>query len=292
MKLNYFRCEGGNFGDDLNEWIWDRLLPGWRNWDPDVTLFGVGTLLNHRSISEYGDDRVLVLGSGVGYERALPLDAIPRNWDFRSVRGPRSARLLGLGEEKGLIDPAMMISEFPEFQGLERSDRPVFVPHHESVARHDWSDLCRRFGLRYMPPVGDAKTVIAEIARASLVIAESMHAAIIAESFRIPWIPVKIGPQFNAEKWIDFFESAGVDPSISSLFPIVDRVELMARAAPRLMPPRRIRERAGLAYERRHVARAFEKALSKKPIQGDAKALVWRKNVYRKILEDVRAQYA
>ena len=38
MKLHYFISKRGNFGDDLNSWIWDNLIPGWQEWDHDVTL--------------------------------------------------------------------------------------------------------------------------------------------------------------------------------------------------------------------------------------------------------------
>ena len=52
MKLHYYKAPQGNFGDGLNEWIWDRLIPGWRNWDEDATLLGVGTILTQRQVSQ------------------------------------------------------------------------------------------------------------------------------------------------------------------------------------------------------------------------------------------------
>lgn len=283
----YFKCPAGNFGDDLNEWIWDRLIPGWQQWDDDVTLFGVGTLINDRSVAAYAHERTLILGTGVGYGDVVK-GSIPRSWDFRSVRGPRSARLLGLSEARGLIDPAVMISDFPEFQKNPKSDTPIFVPHHASVDRHDWSRLCRRFGLNYVSPNSDAVSVIQSIAKAPLVVAESMHAAIIAESFRVPWVPASIGPKFNAEKWIDFFESCGLEVEILGLFPSVDRLAKQY-AQPRL---RRYQRRARVIFERFHAEKSFDIALNTSPFLGDTGELERRKIAYRQVLEDARRRYA
>ena len=62
MELLYFGVPGGNFGDDLNLWIWDELLPGWRNWSAESVLVGVGTILKRGFVPE--GKRKLVLGSG------------------------------------------------------------------------------------------------------------------------------------------------------------------------------------------------------------------------------------
>ncbi|SFN93907.1 succinoglycan biosynthesis protein ExoV [Thioclava dalianensis] len=289
MQIYYFKShKNKNFGDDLNEWIWDRLIPGWQSWDDEVTLFGVGTIINQQSTEKYRDSRLLVLGSGVGYGASLDLESMPRCWDFQSVRGPRSARLLGLPIERGIIDPAAMISEFSEYRNLEKSDAPIFVPHHESVERHDWASLCQDFGVSYVSPCGGYKDVIAEIARAPLVFAESMHAAIFAESFRVPWVPVRIGPSFNAEKWIDVFEAANLSSSIYQFFPNIDRAERMIRYVPR----RRYRRRIRATYERTRLISCFEAMMRQKPILGDATALDERKSAYRTVLEDVKGRYS
>ena len=44
MKLHYFRSRHGNFGDDLNGWIWPELLPGlWDEGEDGVTFVGIST---------------------------------------------------------------------------------------------------------------------------------------------------------------------------------------------------------------------------------------------------------
>ena len=49
MKLHYYRDAWGNFGDDLNPWLWPRLLPGHFDRRGDELVLGIGTVLNHRA---------------------------------------------------------------------------------------------------------------------------------------------------------------------------------------------------------------------------------------------------
>lgn len=46
MQQVYYISLYGNFCDDLNVWFWDQALPGWRDWDDEVTLIGIGTIQN------------------------------------------------------------------------------------------------------------------------------------------------------------------------------------------------------------------------------------------------------
>ena len=32
MQLFHWHAPRGNFGDDMNEWFWDDVPPGWRDW--------------------------------------------------------------------------------------------------------------------------------------------------------------------------------------------------------------------------------------------------------------------
>src|SRR5882762_4159193 len=118
MLLYYHKDPKGNFGDDLNPWLWDRLLPGFfrgdfphepklRNACPDgETLFiGIGTLLNRdRNIPE--GPRKIVFGSGSGYGPPPVIDA---SWDISCVRGPLTAEMLGLDKSLAVTDPAVLV---------------------------------------------------------------------------------------------------------------------------------------------------------------------------------------
>ena len=46
MILHYYRSAAGNFGDDINQWLWERLLPDC--WDDDGIHFaGIGTIITN-----------------------------------------------------------------------------------------------------------------------------------------------------------------------------------------------------------------------------------------------------
>ncbi|AZN72618.1 polysaccharide pyruvyl transferase family protein [Georhizobium profundi] len=227
MTPFYWESDHGNFGDDLNLWLWDFLLPGFRDVAPDVLLVGVGTVLNADLLQSGG--RKLVIGSGFGYG-ALPDMSDTSLWDIRCVRGPLTAEKVGLPEALGIIDPAVMVADMPEFQSIKRNGGTIFVPHWESTIGSLWPELCRLAGMGYVDPCGEAKSVIRAIASAELVVAESMHAAILADAFRVPWVAVTTSNSINSFKWTDWARSVGVEYAPRRL-PISSRAEAIAKGA-------------------------------------------------------------
>ncbi|MEO0369825.1 MAG: polysaccharide pyruvyl transferase family protein [Pseudomonadota bacterium] len=209
----YWKSPAGNFGDDLNLWLWDALLPGFRDWEHAHWLMGVGTVL---SASMPAPASYMVVGSGIGY------GAFPDNragWDIRCVRGPRTARALGLAPEAGIIDPAALITRLDMITPTPGSGRDVYIPHWDSDMKsdYDWPDICARAGIDYLSPRRDAKEVIGAIAGASRVITESMHGAILADAYRVPWCGVSLDANFNQFKWHDWGDSIGLDFEITPL---------------------------------------------------------------------------
>jgi succinoglycan biosynthesis protein ExoV len=227
MHPFYWESAHGNFGDDLNLWLWDFLLPGFRDVHPDVLLVGVGTVLN-RALLPQGT-RKLVVGSGFGYG-ALPDFSQAADWDIRCVRGPLTAAKLGLDASLGIIDPAVMVAEMPEFQNLPKLSDAIFVPHWESTVGGIWPILCKTAGLDYVDPCGEAKSVIRSIAQARLVVAESMHAAILADAFRVPWVAVSTSRSINSFKWQDWAATVEVDYRPRHV-PISSRAEAITKGA-------------------------------------------------------------
>jgi succinoglycan biosynthesis protein ExoV len=204
MQPFHWESAHGNFGDDLNLWLWDFLLPGFRDVHPAVLLVGVGTVLN-RVLLPPGR-RKLVVGSGFGYG-APPDFSDKAEWDVRCLRGPLTAARLGLDETLGIVDPAVMVADMPEFQGLPKLHEAIFVPHWESTIGGIWPAVCQAVGLAYIDPRGEAKSVIRAIAQSRLVVAESMHAAILADAFRVPWVAVSTSRVINSFKWEDWAAS-------------------------------------------------------------------------------------
>lgn len=316
MKPYYWESDHGNFGDDLNLWLWDFLLPGFRDVSPDVLLVGVGTVLNKVLLPETG--RKLVLGSGFGYGE-LPDMSDPASWDVRCVRGPSTAQKVGVDKSLGIIDPAVMVAEMPEFQHLSKIHKRSFVPHWESAIGGVWPEVCATVGVNYIDPRGDAKAVIADIARSELIIAESMHGAILADAFRVPWVAVSTSRNINSFKWNDWAETVGVSyrprhvPVSSRAEAIIKRtrfwgVDFEAAARPAVEANHQqahdadvlVRERepkkAGLRSAAKQVlaapsALALWQASRAEPQLSKDAALAERKDRFVTVLEGVRRDY-
>lgn len=228
LQLFYWKSPAGNFGDDLNLWLWDVLLPGWREWRPEAWLVGVGTILNTRLLPGHG--LKVVIGSGAGFGH-LPDVSDPTQYDIRCVRGPRTAAALGLPLGAGVTDPAALIPELPEFAAVRPKGRKSFMPHcHSDLdADYDWPKICSRVDMDYISPRGASKDVIKALGASSLVITESMHGAILADAFRVPWIPVCLTPKFNFFKWQDWGDSVGISLRITKLPVMVRKMRGVAR---------------------------------------------------------------
>jgi len=179
--------------------MWPVLLDD----DPDTLFLGIGTLLGHRLPPTA---RKIVFGSGAGYG---PTPVPDDTWTIHCVRGPLTAQVMGLSPELAITDPAILLAVIPQPQA-----RPAtgisFMPHHDSKRRGDWAAVCALAGIRYIDPAGGVQATIDAIRASRLVIAEAMHAAIVADAFRVPWIPVVCYEHILAFKWEDWCLSLGL----------------------------------------------------------------------------------
>jgi succinoglycan biosynthesis protein ExoV len=209
MKLHYFRSPHGNFGDDLNAWLWPELLPGvWDDGSDGITFVGIGTILN-RLVPE--TRLKIVAGSGVGYS-PLPANLHDGSWDFLGIRGPLSARAAGLPAKAVITDGAILLGAIDGLvrpQGM-RTGNIVFVPHVSSTETGAWEDICARLGITYVDPRWDFHRVFALIGNAKLVLAEAMHGAIVADTLRVPFVPLVSSREISSFKWMDWTLSMGL----------------------------------------------------------------------------------
>lgn len=244
MQLWYYRDPAGNFGDDLNPWLWRRLLPGFFDGRPDALLLGIGTIITDAAPPA---PRKLVLGSGMGYGKPPRLDS---TWEFHCVRGPLTAARLGLPDTCAATDAAALVSTVFAPARYQRS-HVSFMPHHVSATLFDWHPLCRRLGITYLDPTAAVGHTLAALARSTMVIADAMHAAILADTFRIPWVPVTVYSHSNAFKWNDWCASLDMAYQPVRLEPLFDNSS--QRLFPRLQGyvRRVLRTRRPTRYGRR-----------------------------------------
>ena len=72
MKLVYAKMEPGNFGDELNAYLWPRLFPKACSSDKAIDFIGIGTILSPM-VARTRRCKV-VFGSGAGYWKVPQVD--------------------------------------------------------------------------------------------------------------------------------------------------------------------------------------------------------------------------
>lgn len=198
MKPFYYAAPSGNVGDDLNSWIWPRLVPELLDENLDHLLLGIGSILNHRIPPAR---RYTVIGAGIGYG-SLP-DLNVGEWDFVCLRGPISKAALAPKGDPVLIDGGYLLRlcYAPVFQ---QGGHSAFVPHVDSAISGLWEDACSLAGVPMIDPRWPIKRFTDAVCNAKLVICEAMHGAIIADMFGIPWIAVRSQAAIDSRKWNDW----------------------------------------------------------------------------------------
>ncbi len=220
MKLiKYCGIEGGNFGDDINLQLWDRLFPNLVELSGKVLLYGVGTLLDGRHDQSV---RKVVFGSGIGESHAALPDS---NWDFRWVRGPMTATEFALPADSAIGDAAILWPEL--IPGHDASGPVGLIPHHATWNAFDWPSVGSDAGMRVINPRQAPSDVLVQLRGCSRILAESLHGAICADAMGIPWATCILAHRFNEFKWRDWL--ATIERPYAPLIvdrPLVRQIEL------------------------------------------------------------------
>lgn len=209
MKLIYYN-EQPNVGDDLNRWLWPKIGIFFDN-DPEHICLGIGSILIPQFIPKTAR-KVTVIGTGARSRRTFP-DLSGREWDFRFVRGPRTAKLSG---SKYISDPAILA---PRFMPISKERYGIgFVPHFQTD-EETVTSISDLLGARIIRPHLSPQDFICEIASCERVVCEAMHGAILADAYRVPWTPVRLGTPIvegraNRFKWSDWLSSLGIRQSM------------------------------------------------------------------------------
>lgn len=205
MKL-YVINAAPNFGDRLNFLVFPKLLGPIFDQDKRLTLLGIGTVIGARVPA---GRHQIILGAGAGYQRRR-LSLADRT--VYTVRGPGTARLLGLPESQASIDPGVLVAGLYPGDGTARAPAgTLFMPHWqtEKAAGPQWRAACAMAGIEYISPLDDSETVLARLRHCNLLITEALHGAVVAECYGRPWIPVVLGSKVLDFKWHDWCASIG-----------------------------------------------------------------------------------
>lgn len=249
MKLHYARGSGFgrfNFGDELNLYLWQHLLPeGFFDDDPSTLFFGIGTLLNARWVP--GAQRRIVAGSGAGIGQPPAIDA---SWTILAVRGPLTARAIGIDEALAITDPALLVrhvwphgievdpSVAPLSSGRPGRVRPrataptkqfdvAYIPHFAEACINGaaWREVCADLGVHYIDPTEPVDVVLNAVLASRHLLTEAMHGAIVADAYRVPWTSIRTHKDINDAKWSDWALSMGVEDLATRLWRPMYRLE-------------------------------------------------------------------
>jgi succinoglycan biosynthesis protein ExoV len=81
-----------------------------------------------------------------------------------------------------------------------------FMPHYRN-ASETWRRACERIGFGYIDPRSPLQDVLNAVQATEVLLAEAMHGAIIADTLRVPWIPIRSRDKILRLKWEDWCAS-------------------------------------------------------------------------------------
>ena len=198
MKIYKHPCARPNIGDEFNDWFWTEVFgPKIQDIQPESLLVGIGTVLSDKlpKAKHYH-----VIGSGTGY--GAPFNVLQENVTVHFVRGPLTAKKLGLPEHLALTDPAILISDMrPQ---SKTSKIPVALMTHTGIDSDDYKKLVEDMGWVYISPSDDEASILSKIANTKVLITSAMHGAIMADSYRTKWVPIITSKEILPFKWEDW----------------------------------------------------------------------------------------
>jgi succinoglycan biosynthesis protein ExoV len=205
VNLYFYRGKKLNFGDELNTWMWPKLIDGVWDQGNDSIFLGIGSIIFDSFPSE---KRKVVFGAGYGGYTQLPV--IDKNWKFYFVRGKLTAKALGIDEKLGIGDAAILLRSCVKHK-VEKKYKVSFMPHWGSTSEGNWELACQYGSINYIDPCAPVEVVLEQILASELVITEAMHGAIVSDALRVPWIPIQPLSSIHSMKWFDWASALDID---------------------------------------------------------------------------------
>lgn len=211
-----------NFGDFLTVYLLDRLflhvprLPG------EVRLIGscldddlVASAIELQGVSKVPEGAALTAwGVGMRDAGGLSLESLAHT-EILSVRGPRSASDLGLGDLFPQGDPALLLPSLYKPTKIARlSGQTICVPHFNDTRSDDEVKLASGANYVLRPSIrtslDDVENFLDALTSADFVLCGSLPAAIAAVAYGIPFAFWDNGAIDTPFEWEDFAGSVNI----------------------------------------------------------------------------------
>lgn len=207
-----------NLGDFLTEYLIEKMGFTYKRGgqkSPHLVWI-IGSLLGSTFHEIYPRKDKIVWGCGHSGRGDMTAEQIVGSCDIRAVRGPLTAAKLGLPDTIPLGDPALLLPRFLRLTPVGAVSPDVgYMPHFLSRDHLPASTL---------PTIGANKFIdiacardgfearIEEIVSVNFLLTSSLHGAIIAQAYGIPWaLCVPAGSEWNMPfKWRDWFAYLGI----------------------------------------------------------------------------------
>ncbi len=229
MELCYYKGKTGNFGDDLNPYIFDYFFKKNNRYEGELVYF-IGTILFDDfakivKIVNHKDRKKIVIGAGVRYVNNPP--SINETWDVRFLRGPLSSLVIYNDTNHFVTDPAYLIRMLPIYNKISKKKKykVSVMPHFFSLDKIDWLKLCNELQINFIDPSDrDVEKTIMEIAESEFLVTEAMHGAIVADAIGTPWKRFRFFSKYSESelvsefKWADWLFSMNLKNQFSDLY--------------------------------------------------------------------------
>lgn len=214
----YWWDETLNFGDWIGPWLISmksgKPVLNTRKLNTSTpTIFSVGSILHQLAFVK---SKPIIWGSGlikpIDLRKKIQLRNKVKYAKFVAVRGKLThhelTTKLGIDIPEVYGDPALLLARYYTVKKLE-VPKIALCPHH--IHYHSLKDKFENFkDINVIDVKQDPRTIIDQIANADICISSSLHGLIIAQTYNVPWVWLRledhklVGDSF---KFFDFYST-------------------------------------------------------------------------------------
>lgn len=227
MQYIYYKSSQGNFGDDMNPWLWHKVF-GNSKANLDINFGSILRQDNKILQKLYPKQQKKTLASSISHSNTMPL--LDNTWLFEFLRAPISARYFNY-QYKHISDVAYALTQTNDYKRLlaiNKKYKISLMQYYKSCLFFDWETIAKEFGYHYISQLSDLalEHTLKEIAASKLRITEALYGAILADLLRVSWHRfifsgrVNEGEDVSEFKWTDFLQSIQINHTQDSYIPL------------------------------------------------------------------------